>query len=223
MRRRREKEVVSSLHAVKLPLKTFQRKKQQYDYFLVLDFEATCDAPENIVPQEIIEFPVLKVNGETFKTESIFHSYIKPKVHPEITPFCTRLTGIIQDMVDDEPHFEDVFANFNRWMKQEGFLEPGIKFSFVTCGDWDLKFMLPAQCQAIGIPVPPYMRSWINIKMCFADLTRTWPRNLMTMIEQCELTHVGKLHSGIDDCKNIANIMKDLADRSYVFEVNGAV
>lgn len=223
MRRRREKEVATSLHAVKLPPKIPQPKNQQYDYFLVLDFEATCDAPENIDPQEIIEFPVLKVNGQTFKTESSFHSYVKPKVNPELTPFCTRLTGIIQDMVDSEPHFEDVFANFNKWMKQEGLLEPHTKFTFVTCGDWDLKYMLPLQCQRVGICVPPYMRTWINIKTCFAELTRTWPRNLMTILERCELVHVGKLHSGIDDCKNIANIIKDFAGRGYVFEQNGGI
>ena len=34
---------------------------QQYDYFLVLDFEATCERDSKLRPQEIIEFPCLKV------------------------------------------------------------------------------------------------------------------------------------------------------------------
>lgn len=37
------------------------------DYYLVLDFEATCEKHKKIVPQEIIEFPVLKVNARTLK------------------------------------------------------------------------------------------------------------------------------------------------------------
>ena len=34
---------------------------QQFDYFLVLDFEATCERDTKLRPQEIIEFPCLKV------------------------------------------------------------------------------------------------------------------------------------------------------------------
>lgn len=35
------------------------------DYFLVLDFEATCKNDGLIQPQEIIEFPVVCVDGRT--------------------------------------------------------------------------------------------------------------------------------------------------------------
>lgn len=215
-----EQQVISSPHIIRMPPKISQRKKQHFDYFLVLDFEATCDAPKNIVPQEIIEFPVLKVNGETFDTESVFHSYVKPKVNPQITQFCTELTGIVQDVVDNEPYFEDVFMNFNLWMKQEGLFEPSTKFTFVTCGDWSFKYLLQVQCTGLRFPIPPYMRSWINIKSCFAEVAQTWPRNLNTMLKTCELEYEGRLHSGIDDCKNIAKLIKDLADRGVVFEQN---
>ena len=48
---------------------------QNFDYFLVLDFEANKDH-KTIKPMEIIEFPVLKVSGKTFETEAVFHHYI---------------------------------------------------------------------------------------------------------------------------------------------------
>ena len=35
---------------------------QQFDHFLVMDFEATCERDTKLKPQEIIEFPCLKVN-----------------------------------------------------------------------------------------------------------------------------------------------------------------
>ena len=41
--------------------------------------------------QEIVEFPVLKVNGRTFETEAIFHQYVQPRVHPQLSPFCTEV------------------------------------------------------------------------------------------------------------------------------------
>ena len=49
-------------------------KNQNYDYFLVLDFEATCDEQRKTHPIEIIEFPVLKINARTFQCESTFHT-----------------------------------------------------------------------------------------------------------------------------------------------------
>ncbi|MGH0149124.1 UNVERIFIED_CONTAM: hypothetical protein FKN15_042174 [Acipenser sinensis] len=63
--------------------------QQRYQYFLVLDFEATCDTTP-IQPQEIIEFPILKLNGQTMEIESIFHTYVQPVYNPQLTPFCTE-------------------------------------------------------------------------------------------------------------------------------------
>ncbi len=44
--------------------------------------------------QEIIEFPVIIFNTKTLEIESIFHHYIKPEVHPNLTEFCKELTKI---------------------------------------------------------------------------------------------------------------------------------
>lgn len=53
---------------------TSAMKDQNYDYFLVLDFEATCDEERKTHPIEIIEFPVLKINARTLQCESTFHT-----------------------------------------------------------------------------------------------------------------------------------------------------
>ncbi|XP_058299367.1 ERI1 exoribonuclease 3 isoform X2 [Hylobates moloch] len=176
---------------------------QRYHYFLVLDFEATCDKPQ-IHPQgqkrkkfkrkqerlrfgmrmncqkrqqkdrnkEIIEFPILKLNGRTMEIESTFHMYVQPVVHPQLTPFCTELTGIIQAMVDGQPSLQQVLERVDEWMAKEGLLDPNVKSIFVTCGDWDLKVMLPGQCQYLGLPVADYFKQWINLKKTTA---RTLP------------------------------------------------
>ncbi|KAM9008114.1 ERI1 exoribonuclease 3 isoform 1-T1 [Ara ararauna] len=146
---------------------------QRYHYFLVLDFEATCDKPQ-IHPQEIIEFPILKLNGRTMEIESTFHMYVQPVVHPQLTPFCTELTGIIQGMVDGQPSLQQVLERVDEWMAKEGLLDPSVKSIFVTCGDWDLKVMLPGQCQYLGLPVADYFKQWINLKK------RQHPQRLLT-------------------------------------------
>ena len=64
-----------------------------YEYYLVLDFEATCLQGMRIEPQEIIEFPCLRINAKTLEIEDKFQEYVKPVERPKLSPFCTKLTG----------------------------------------------------------------------------------------------------------------------------------
>ena len=181
------------------------------DYYLVLDFEATCENNKRITPQEIIEFPVLKVNARTLETEAEFHSYVQPTVNTQLTAFCTQLTGITQDMVDGQPVLKDVMAAFHDWMNANGLLDPNVKSCFVTCGDWDLKTMLPRQCQYFNIPIPKYFRQWINIKHVFRTVTGKKASGMAEMLDYLGLSLDGRHHSGIDDSRNIAKILAALA------------
>lgn len=150
--------------------------------------------------QEIIEFPVLKVNGHNFAVESTFHEYVQPRVHRELSSFCTELTGIIQEMVDDQPFLEEVLQKFHTWMSEEGLLVPqAARLAFVTFGDWDLQKMLPSQCDYFNIPMPDYFTSWINIKKAFVSFTGHWPKTLPEALRYCRLEHVGRHHSGIGE------------------------
>lgn len=191
-------------------------QEQHFDYFLVLDFEATCNNAARMVPQEIIEFPVLKFNWKTLQVESQFHQYVQPRRHPQLTPFCIELTGIVQDMVDGQPYIEDTLKQFDLWMHRE-ILDKKATFAFVTCGDWDLKTMLPSQCEYFNIPRPHYFNNWINIKQSFSSVTHIYPKGMISMLDHLQLRHEGRHHSGIDDTKNIAAILKGLLERGHIF------
>ena len=182
------------------------------NYFLVLDFEATCDRDTKMKPQEIIEFPVLKVNAATMKTESTFHTYVQPTAHPVLTEFCTELTGITQDMVIGQPTLPDVLQQFHKWMFKNGLLDPTVNSCFVTCGDWDLKTMLPGQCKYFKIPIHNYFRRWVNIKRLFQRVTGQRAAGMPGMLKALGLELEGRHHSGIDDSKNIARILAKLAE-----------
>ena len=186
--------------------------KSKLDYYLVLDFEATCDDHHPPSPQEIIEFPVLKVNAASMQTESVFHTYVLPMAHPNLTPFCTSLTGITQDMLEGQPTLPDILRNFHSWLETNGLLHPSVSFAFVTCGDWDLKTMLPSQCKHFNIPIPNYFRRWINIKVVFKNLTGCKAKGMLAMLNHFKLSLDGRHHSGIDDSKNIAKILGKLAE-----------
>ncbi|THD23542.1 ERI1 exoribonuclease 3 [Fasciola hepatica] len=199
------------------------RPVQFFKYFLILDFEATCDKNRKITPTEIIEFPVIKMDSESLIFERIFHYYVQPKVHADLTDFCTELTGITQDMVDGQPCLEDVLKKFDDFLRDEQLLLPENNFAFVTCGDWDLKKMLPSQCQYLNIPLPSYFGQWINIKQIYCDVMGTFPRGLTDMARGLRLPMQGRLHSGIDDCRNIASVLCALIRLGAIPRITGTL
>lgn len=188
--------------------------EEKVDYFLVLDFEGVNNkyhgGPDIM---EIIEFPVLKVNAQTFETESIFHSYVQPTIHTQLNPVCTEITGITQSMVDGQPTLPEVLKLLDEWMRAENLLEKGVTTCFVTCGDWDLKTGLPVQCKYQKLEYPDYLRKWLNVKDVFLALTGIKGHSMKTMLRDLKLELDGRHHSGIDDSKNIAKILKTLASR----------
>jgi 3'-5' exoribonuclease 1 len=78
--------------------------QQPYDYYAVLDFEATCEQGRRNpagYQSEVIELPTVLLDGRTMRVVDEFQSYVRPVVNPTLTAFCTELTGIQQSWVDD--------------------------------------------------------------------------------------------------------------------------
>ncbi|CCM05154.1 uncharacterized protein FIBRA_07363 [Fibroporia radiculosa] len=185
-------------------------------YLLILDFEATCGDAVN-GQNEIIEFPTLVYSLERDRVEATFHEYVRPVVHPTLTPFCTELTGITQDVVGCADTFPTVWKRFQGFMDDtEGLSDPGA-FIFLTCGNWDLQSMLPRQlilskCESAldesDNLTAPFNR-FINIKHSFRKLYRLRrQQGMQAMLKDLKLTLEGRHHSGIDDCKNILRIVQ---------------
>lgn len=172
-------------------------------------------------PIEIIEFPVLKVNARTFEIEAVFHQYVEPSVH-NINPICTDITGITQQMVDGQLRLRETLERFDQWMNENGLLDEGATSAFVTCGHWDLKTQLPRETARHGIHLPKYFNSWINIKRPFLEVTKLKGTGLMGMLKILNIAHTGspsgRHHSGINDIKNLAKIVKELAARGHVYK-----
>ena len=186
--------------------------RQQFNYLLILDFESTCAKNVALVPQEIIEIPCLAVNTEDWQVDDVFHQYVKPRVHPILTPFCTDLTGIMQETVDKQPEFPRVFEKFNEWLVKGGFIHDD-SGAFVTCGDWDLRVMLPSQCKLDGLAVPKHFQKWIDLKRIYCEMTGHYPRSLKNMLVRSNISLEGKLHSGICDTQNMMKIIMEMQEQ----------
>ncbi|CAB3406043.1 unnamed protein product [Caenorhabditis bovis] len=198
---------------------TMDKKHQEFDNLLVLDFEATCQ--ENslgpITPvQEIIEFPVVQISTKDWKEIRRFHEYVRPTINPRLTSFCTNLTGIIQEMVDNKPTIDDVLKKFDKWITEDPNLG---KFAFVTCGDWDLKVALPNEADFKKIKAPCYFNQWINLKKAYASHTGNFVRGMPELLRIYNLKMVGRHHSGIDDVANICEIARCLGESGHVYRI----
>ena len=91
-----------------------------------------------------------------------------------VPAFCTELTGITQDMVDSQPTWSSVLEMFVSWYEDNN-LSP-LNSTFVTCGLWDLKTMLPRQCHYSGLDIPHMLDvgasgHYVNIKYSFQQHT----------------------------------------------------
>eukprot|EP00080_Pristionchus_pacificus_P021861 PDM81881.1 hypothetical protein PRIPAC_34035 [Pristionchus pacificus] len=202
--------------------------KQNYDYFL-----------------EIIEFPVAKLNASTLKVESVFHKYVRPTVNRQLSTFCTHLTGITQETVDQAEPLSAVLKSFDEWFESEGLHNSS--FAFVTCGDWgeerensicligaghdevqivnktgqqfdDLNTQLPNEADFKNFVLPTYFSSWLNIKKSVTALTGVTRKGMKGLLEIMQIELKGRHHSGIDDVKNIVEITKWLLKKGHVIK-----
>lgn len=191
---------------------------------IVLDFEATCGNQEPIRPQEIIEFPSVLVALDTLKSVDEFSSFVRPFHNPHLTDFCRELTSITQEDVDGAPYFHEVLKAHENWIDSHGLTE--LNAVFVTCGDWDLGTMLPAQSRVGKKPVeylrPIYTR-WLNIKVPFASVAGRKAPGMAGMLRALEIELTGFHHRGIDDCRNIAKILRALVLSEAAVEATSAL
>jgi len=93
------------------------------------------------------------------------------------------------------------------------------KWTFVTCGDWDLNSMLNKQCEREKTALPAYFLSWINLKKRYADFYNTKCYGMAQMLQDLKLPLIGRHHSGIDDCRNIARVMIKMIEEGHLMQI----
>lgn len=189
--------------------------EELFKYCIILDLEATCG---NVLRQEIIEFSAVLIDLSHKRKIAEFQQYVKPENEPILTNFCKKLTGIKQINVDNGLNIIDTFKLFNKWIKNNGLNDDYI---VMTCGDWDLQTMIPNQCDDYGIHLPSFYNKWMNIQIEFGNMygiNKKEGRGMMKMLKHLGIRHIGRHHSGLDDCRNLANILICMLDDGYIIE-----
>ena len=191
-------------------------------YIAVLDFEATCDngTDPNWDPnkQEIIEFPVVLIEVESKTVIDTFHSMVQPTIQPKLTDFCTELTSITQQELAGQPVITVVVDRFYAWVTKHKLHSDN--YYLLTCGDWDLQKMWSKQVALCSdISNHRLFQRWINIKHIFKEIMGRKAPGMMGMLEVANIQHVGVHHRGIDDVKNIVQLVFWLLSKGSTFSL----
>jgi len=183
-------------------------------YYCVIDFETTCWKKNNI-ENEIIEFPsmLLQLENNEVLTLGIFHKYVKPTIHPELSEYCKKLTGIRQKAINKAKPLVEVIKEHIEWL--EFLTKFNDEIIFVTCGDFDFQYQLTNELEMKEITMNTIYKKYINIKDDFEKFYGTRAKSMKHMLEFLGLPLIGKHHSGLDDTINIANIMKQMISEGY--------
>nr|CAX73695.1 three prime histone mRNA exonuclease 1 [Schistosoma japonicum] len=198
-----------------------------YDYLLIIDLEATCESKEKIIndidyPHEIIEFPILLYNTRLRKCVSVFHAYCKPRLHPNLSEFCTDLTQIQQIQVDNALPFSNVLLQVEEWLlKRHKLTQKRCAIVCDCCADMS-KFMR-IQCRLANISLPNWCKIWINLSKSFRAFYKFPSRYRVTlngMLHDLGLSFVGQRHRGLDDAVNILRIVRVLLSDGCSLRVN---
>jgi inhibitor of KinA sporulation pathway (predicted exonuclease) len=188
----------------------------KYDYFMVVDLEATCCDRQTIKrhEMEILEIGAVMVEARNLTFVSEFQAFVKPVRHPILSEFCQELTSITQEQIDRAPTYQKVISRFKQWQSSYP------NFIFGSWGDYDRKqFEQDSKFHRIPYPISS---EHVNLKQLFTDNQGLPKRYGMAQaLELAGLELIGTHHRGIDDARNIARLMPYILARAKIGSPTG--
>lgn len=171
-------------------------------HYIIFDLEATCwdrATTTERKPNEIIEIGAVCINAEK-EIVGEFSAFVQPILHRQLSDFCTQLTTIRQEEVDQAEKFPEVVAKFQAWI---GSFDT--EFALCSWGNYD-KGQLRHDCLLHQLPID-WLETHISIKHQYGKIRRSIGLTGMEKALKAEgFTLEGTHHRGIDDARNIAKI-----------------
>ncbi len=168
--------------------------------YIIFDLEATCwEIQPPGYESEIIEIGAFRVN-DYGEVRGKFNRFVKPVLHPTLSPFCRQLTTITQADITKAKTFPDVIQEFMDW----GYLEEE-PFLLCSWGNFDRK-MLIQDCKLHRLEFE-WAEKHINLKEQYRLMKRK--KNgigLRKAVENEGILFTGQHHRGISDAENLTKI-----------------
>ena len=171
----------------------------------IVDLEATCwmKTPPAHVKSEIIEIGICSINLRTNDITKAERNYYVWRDEMDISPFCTQLTGITEELLREEGRpLDEVFVQLKDDFKIH-------KRPWISWGDYDRR-QLGRECQDKGLDYP-FSRTHTNIKYEFSKLLGLRDQySVSRALQHIGAEFEGSPHSGKDDAENIARLQNYL-------------
>lgn len=214
------------------------------------DAGSSFDFPNEIIefPVSLLRWRDRNEQGHGSQLEVVeeFRSFVKPTWRSTLTPFCTSLTGITQRQVDRAPTFPEVLVQFQRFLVKHGLIDPTtgqrlVRYSWCSDGPFDVRDFVVKQCFISNITMPHWLQGdvldvrlavnyWLGMQASQTpdslprDFLRRRSLNIPAQLEVLGLpVFEGRQHSGIDDTRNLARIVTELARRGVCLLPNTAI
>lgn len=173
---------------------------------LVVDIESTCwDASENSKESRISEIIEIGVTVYNFKDDAFIKNdsiYVKPQVST-ISEFCTNLTGITQELLDNKgvSFTEALDILKKKYLSKKRY--------WASYGNYDRK-MFEKQCRRLCLEYP-FHDTHFNVKSMFRLLMGLNEEvGMPDALDRLNLPLTGRHHNGGDDSYNITCILREL-------------
>lgn len=170
--------------------------------YIVVDVEATCWAEDAPAQSEVIEIGAVAVEVGTGPLDE-FQTFVRPRLQPTLSDFCTQLTTIRQADVDSAPAFPEAYGNFRLWA------DAFSPFILTSWGNYDHK-QLKRDCDLHSIPYT--IHSHVNLKAAFAAIMGCKKCGMSKALRKLGIPLQGTHHRGVDDARNIARILEYLLE-----------
>ncbi|MBU6342355.1 MAG: exonuclease domain-containing protein [Bacteroidetes bacterium] len=168
--------------------------------YIIYDLEATCwEHPPPGYVQETIEIGAFRVN-QFGEVRGKYNRFIKPVVHPILSPFCRNLTTITQEDVNRAKTFPEVIEEFQHWAYMD-------ESEYVLCswGSFDRK-MFASDCRLHRID-SAWTEKHVNLKEQYRIHKRMKKGvGLRKAVEMENIEFSGIHHRGISDAENLTKL-----------------
>ena len=167
--------------------------------YVIVDLEATCwETGQTPSRMEIIEIGAVMMESSRGPVRGEFGAFVKPVASPQLSEFCTRLTSIRQEYVEQAEYFWTVFPQFVSWIGEE-------PFRLCSWGAYDLN-QFRTDCARHNMEFPASFSNHINLKKEFSRQKSVKPTGMRGALAMLNIPLEGTHHRGIDDARNIARI-----------------
>jgi inhibitor of KinA sporulation pathway (predicted exonuclease) len=158
---------------IRTEVESLIRALRESSQVVLMDTEQTCwegswerrraGVPLDTDLREVIQIGAVTVDTDSFRVLSTFDHVIRPKVNPELTPFCVALTGLTQERIDSEgTDFEAGLRNFLDYV--------GDRPVIVYNADEDV-LRENLAIHGLAVAVPSFRRLKGDLERCGIDMT----------------------------------------------------